>query len=122
MMIGITRSQENGVRERLRGSRSTMPGGAVAVAISDSPGFLQEFVGELLQVAGRLVDVLVLDELPHLVVDARRKRIGSRRTVGRAGDERVRLELGVELLGDAIQDAGGPSAPPRNLALLRFYV
>src|SRR5260370_7963636 len=111
MMIGITRSQENGVRERLRGSRSTMTGGAVAVAISDSPGLLQEFVGELLQVAGRLVDVLVLDELPHLVVDARRKRIGSRRTVARACDKPVRLELADEPLRHGTEDPAPHSQP-----------
>src|SRR6267143_5099385 len=92
--IGITRSHESGVVERLRGSRSTTTGGAVAVAISVSPGLLQEFVGELLQVAGRLVDVLVDHELTHLIVDTRGKRIGGRRAVCRAWDERVGLELG----------------------------
>src|SRR2546423_14197933 len=76
--IGITRSHDSGVMERLRRSRSTPTGGAVAVAISVSPGLLQEFVGELLQVAGRLVDVLVDDELAHLIVDPRCERIGGR--------------------------------------------
>src|SRR6266704_3100298 len=99
MRIGITRSHESGVRERLRGSRSRTTGGAVAVAISDSPGLLQEFVGELLQVAGRLVDVLVDHELPHLVVDARGKRLRGCRAVWPAGDERLGLELGDEPLG-----------------------
>src|ERR1700737_1151325 len=117
--IGVTRSQEKGVVERLRGSRSTMTGGAVAVAISVSPELrLQEFVRELLQVARRLVDVFVDDELTHLVIDRRGEGTGGGRAMRRAGDERGRLELGDELLGDGVEDTRRDVGARRDGSLL----
>src|SRR5436305_8748652 len=118
---GVSFSHGGRRMERLRGSRSTITGWAVAVAISRARlSRLQELVGRFLKVARRLGHILVLDELAHLIVDRAGEVRGRRRAVRRAGYERVRLELGDERLGDDIEATGGHVGPGGDRALLRI--
>src|SRR2546425_43609 len=114
---GVSFSQGGRREERLRGSRSTITGWAVAVAIGRAwLARLQELVGRLLQVAGRLGDVFVLDELAHLIIDGASEGRRRRRSMGRAGYEGVRLELGDKRLGDDVEAAWGHVGPRRDRA------
>src|SRR5207302_30083 len=117
---GVSFSQVGRRKERLLGSRSTITGWALAVAISRARlSRLQELVGELLQVTGRLGDVLVLQELPHLIVDAVREVRWRGRSVRGTRYQRVGLELRHELLGDRIEEARGHVGPGGDRAFLR---
>src|SRR2546426_1390311 len=118
---GVSFSHGGRREERLRGSRPSITGWAVAVAISRARlARLQELVGRFLKVARRLGDVFVLDELAHLIIDGAGEGRRGRRSVGRAGYKGVGLELGDKRLGDDIEAAGGHVGPGRDRTLLRI--
>src|SRR5437763_10739904 len=113
---GVIRSQLIGGEER-RPVWSRSP--ATESVVATAKELLQVLVGELGQVGRARVDILLLYELAHLVVDAVGEGAGCGRTVRDARRQLGALELPDELPCDRVEDVNRHIGAGRNRALLR---